>query len=198
VIDSLYEEAMLLSHLVDDLQELSLAEAGQIRLERQAVALRDVVDRAVGPFGSRAETEGIALTVDLPEDLPLVDVDPRRIGQVLRNLLDNGLTHTSAGGEVGVVARVLHPEPGRGGAGWVEVTVQDTGSGVSGEDLPYIFERFYRADRSRSRATGGAGLGLAIARQLVEVHGGGIEVESTLGQGTQFTFTLPVDSVSIA
>jgi signal transduction histidine kinase len=192
VIDSLYEEAMLLKHLVDDLQDLSLAEAGQLRLERQAVALCDVVDRAVGPFGSRAEAEGIALKIDLPEDLPLVDVDPRRIGQVLRNLLDNGLTHTPAGGKVGVAVRVLRPEPGQRDDGWIEVTVQDTGSGISVEDLPYVFERFYRADRSRSRATGGAGLGLAIARQLVEAHGGRIAVESTLGQGTHFTFTLPV------
>ena len=183
---------MLLNHLVDDLQELSLAEAGQLRLERKQVALCDLVDRAVGAFGSRAEAKGIALTVDLPKDLPLLDVDPRRIGQVLRNLLDNALTHTPTGGEVGVAARVFRPELGQGGDGWVEVTVQDTGGGISVENLPYVFERFYRADRSRSRATGGAGLGLAIARQLVEVHGGRIEVESTPGQGAQFTFTLPV------
>jgi signal transduction histidine kinase len=192
VIESLYEEAMLLNHLVDDLQELSLAEAGQLGLERQQVALCDVVDRAVGAFGSRAEVKGVGLPVDLPEDLPLVDVDPRRIGQVLRNLLDNALTHTPTGGEVGVAARVSHPEPSRRSGGWVEVTVWDTGGGISVEDLPYDFERFYRADRSRSRATGGAGLGLAIAKQLVEAHGGRIEVESTLGQGTRFTFTLPV------
>ncbi len=192
VINSLYEEAMFLNHLVDDLQELSLAEAGQLKLERQAVALCDVVDGAVGAFGPRAEAEGIALAVDLPEDLRLVDVDPRRIGQVLRNLLDNGLTHTPEGGEVGVAARVLRSEPGQGGDGWVEVTMWDTGGGIPVEDLPYVFERFYRADRSRSRATGGAGLGLAIARQLVEVHGGRIEVESAPGRGTWFTFTLPV------
>jgi len=184
VIDSLHEEAMLLNHLVDDLQELSLAEAGQLRLKRQPVALADVVDRAVGAFGSRVEAEGIALQVDLPEDLPPVDIDPRRIGQVVRNLLDNGLTHTSLGGEVGVSARVSKQ--------WVEVKVWDTGAGIAVEDLPYVFERFYRVDKSRSRATGGAGLGLAIARQLVKAHGGQIEVQSEIGQGTQFTFTLPV------
>jgi signal transduction histidine kinase len=184
VIDSLHEEAMLLHHLVDDLQELSLAEAGGLTLERRPLVLADVVDRATRAVRPRAETEGVALRVDLSEDLPLVDVDPRRIGQVLRNLLDNGLTHTRPGGEILVDARA--------GDEWVEVGVRDTGAGIAAEDLPHVFERFYRADRSRSRATGGAGLGLAIARQLVEAHGGRIEVESEIGQGTRFTFTLPV------
>lgn len=219
VIDSLHEEAMLLNHLVDDLRDLSLAEAGQLKLERQPVALADVVDRAIGAVRPRAEAERVALQIDLPEDLPLVDVDSQRIGQVFRNLLDNGLTHTPPGGEVGVAARATCPEPGGGlGAGvrlsskggaqssskgrrsdaWIEVRVWDTGVGIAVEDLPYIFERFYRADKSRSRATGGAGLGLAIVRQLVEAHGGRIEVESEIGRGTeagrgtQFTFTLPV------
>jgi signal transduction histidine kinase len=184
VIDSLHEEAMLLSHLVEDLQELSLAEAGGLTLERQPVALSDVVDGAIGAARPRAEAEGIALRADLSEDLPLVDVDPRRIGQVLRNLLDNGLTHTGPGGEIVVGART--------GDEWVEVGVRDTGAGIAAEDLPHVFDRFYRADRSRSRATGGAGLGLAIVKQLVEAHGGRIEVQSELGQGTRFTFTLPV------
>jgi signal transduction histidine kinase len=183
IIDSLYEEAMLLNRMVDDLQELSLAEAGQLRLKRQPVALADVVDRAVEAVRPRAEAEEIRLQVDLPEDF-LVDVDPQRIGQVLRNLLDNGLTHTPPGGEVGVVARASDQ--------WVEVSVQDTGSGIAAEDLPYVFERFYRADRSRSRATGGAGLGLAIAKQLVEAHGGRIWVESTEGEGSTFTLALPI------
>jgi signal transduction histidine kinase len=102
----------------------------------------------------------------------------------LRNLLENGLTHTPPGGKIAVAAHANDE--------WVEVKVQDTGTGIAAEDLPYVFERFYRADKSRSRATGGAGLGLAIARQLVEAHGGWIEVESEVGQGTQFTFTLPV------
>jgi len=186
IIDSLHAEAMLLSRLVDDLQELSLAEAGQLRLERQPVALADVVDRAVEAIRLRAEARGVALRVNLPEDL-LVDIDPQRIGQVLRNLLENALTHTPSGGEIAVAA---HDE-----GQWVRVSVRDTGSGIAAEDLPYVFERFYRADKSRSRATGGAGLGLAIARQLVEAHGGRIEVESAIGQGTQFTFTLPVAEI---
>ena len=243
IIDSLYEEAMLLNRLVNDLQELSLAEAGQLKLECRPVALADVVNRAVEAVRARAEDKGIELQVDLPEDLPLVDIDPQRIGQVLRNLLDNALTHTPPGGEIAIAASV-HPslkgrgrgrvglrqtrgfatDPGdtqfatstptptlplRGGGGerilaldqnrWVAVSVRDAGSGIAAEDLPHVFERFYRSDKSRSRDTGGAGLGLAIARQLVQAHGGQIEVESrgepswsSITEGTRFTFTLPV------
>jgi signal transduction histidine kinase len=182
IVDSLHGEAMLLNRLVDDLQELFLAEAGHLKLERQPVALADIVDRAVEAVRPRAEAEEIRLQVDLPEDL-LVGVDPQRIGQVLRNLLENALLHTLPGGEIAVAARTEGQ--------WVEVSVRDTGSGIAAEDLPYVFERFYRADKSRSRATGGAGLGLAIARQLVEAHGGRIWVESTQGEGTTFTFALP-------
>ncbi len=184
IIDSLHEEAMLLNRLVDDLQELALAEAGQLRLERQPVAPADLVNRAMEAARAQAAAGGITLQADLPADLPLVDVDPQRIGQVLGNLLSNALTHTPSGGEVVVAAQARESE--------VELSVSDTGEGILPDHLPYIFERFYRADKSRSRATGGTGLGLAIARQLVEAHGGRIEVESEVGRGTQFTFTLPV------
>lgn len=187
VIASLYEEAMHLNHLVDDLQELSLAEAGKLRLQRQPVALADVVNKAIAAIRARAQAEGIELQIDVSEDLPLVDIDPQRIGQVLRNLLDNALRHTPSGGEITIAAHADDQQ--------VTVSVRDTGSGIAPEDLPYVFERFYRADKSRSRATGGAGLGLAIARQLVEAHGGRIDVQSEVGHGTQFTFTLPVAEV---
>jgi len=184
VIDSLHEEAMLLNRLVDDLQELALAEAGRLELERQSVAPADLVNRAMEAARAQAAASGITLQVDLPADLSLVDVDPQRIGQVLGNLLSNALTHTPSGGEVVVAAQARESE--------VELSVSDTGEGILPEHLPYIFERFYRADKSRSRATGGTGLGLAIARQLVEAHGGRIEVESEVGQGAVFTFTLPI------
>ncbi len=187
VIDSLHEEAMLLNRLVDDLQELALAEAGQLKLECQPVAPADLVNRAIEAVRAQATAGGITLQTDLPADLPLVDVDPQRIGQVLGNLLNNALTHTPSGREIVVAARPGESE--------VEVSVSDTGEGIPPEHLPYIFERFYRADKSRSRATGGTGLGLAIAKQLVEAHGGRIEVESEVGRGTQFTFILPVSEV---
>jgi signal transduction histidine kinase len=188
IVESLHEEALLLNHLIDDLQELSLAEAGQLRLERQPVAAADLVSQAVKAATPRAEAGQVALRVDVPGNLPLVDVDVRRVGQVLRNLLDNALSHTPAGGEVAVVARA--------GDEGVEMSVRDTGSGIDSADIPYIFERFYRADKSRSRDTGGVGLGLAIARQLVEAHGGKIAVESEPGKGTRFSFVLPLADTS--
>jgi signal transduction histidine kinase len=199
VVDSLHEEAMLLTRLVDDLQELALAEAGQLKLERRPVTPADLVNRALEAVRAQTAAKGIALLADLPEDLPLVDVDPQRIGQVLGNLLSNALTHTPSGGEVVVAARRC-PETSRrvveGARGSeIEVSVRDTGEGISPEHLPYIFERFYRVDKSRSRATGGTGLGLAIAKQLVEAHGGRIGMESEVGRGTQFTFTLPIAEV---
>ncbi|MFQ6117591.1 MAG: sensor histidine kinase, partial [Candidatus Bipolaricaulia bacterium] len=134
---------------------------------------------------SQVEEKGLKLKVDLPEALPLVDVDPQRIVQVLRNLLANAVNHTPSNGRITVA--VKHS------GGEIEVSVSDTGEGISPEDLPYIFERFYRADKSRSRATGGAGLGLTIAKQLIETHGGRIWAESVSGQGATFVFALPLN-----
>jgi two-component system sensor histidine kinase BaeS len=113
-----------------------------------------------------------------------VDVDPGRIGQVLRNLLNNAVAHTPAGGHIAVYAAVVGLQ--------IAVAVCDTGAGISPDDLPHVFDRFYRADRARARQTGGAGLGLAIARHLVTAHGGAISVESAPGQGATFTFTVPI------
>jgi signal transduction histidine kinase len=187
-IDSLYEEAMLLKRLIDDLQDLTLAEAGQLTLKRQPVAIEDVVRRAVDSVRSQAEAKGLQLKIVLADELPLVDADPQRIVQVLINLLKNAANHTPAGEEITASAAIQDQ--------WIEIRVSDTGEGISPEDLPYIFERFYRADRSRSRATGGAGLGLTIAKQLVEAHGGRIWAESTLGKGTTVHFTVPLASDS--
>ena len=125
-----------------------------------------------------------------PADLPPVDADPGRVGQVLRNLLNNAIIHTPTGGAITLSAR---PD-----AGFVAVSMDDTGAGIPPEHLPNVFERFYRADRSRARATGGAGLGLAIVKQLVTAHGGSVTVESAVGQGSTFTFTLPVAAIDHA
>jgi len=184
LIDSVHEEVMMLNRLVDDLQELALAEAGQLHLIRQPVALAEVVEQVVNLFRSRAAAKGLTIGVDLPADLPTVDADPNRVGQILRNLLANALTYTPPGGKITVLARALDSE--------IEVRVQDTGVGIAPEHLPHVFDRFYRADRSRTRTTGGAGLGLAIVKQLVEAHSGRIWVESERGKGTTFIFTLPV------
>ena len=186
LVDSLYEEAMLLSRLVDDLQELALAEAGQLRLVRESVDLAEVVQQAVHSFQPQADAKGLAIETELPPGLPAVNADRQRVGQVLRNLLRNAVAYTPAGGQITVSARLVGAE--------VEVAVRDTGVGIAPEHLPYIFERFYRADRSRTRSTGGAGLGLTIVKQLVEAHGGHVDVESQVGAGSTFLFTLPVAS----
>jgi signal transduction histidine kinase len=184
LIDSLYEESLLLSRLVEDLQELALAEAGQLRLARAPLALGPVLSQAAASAGAQASEKGLALEVAVTPDLPAVLADRERVGQVLRNLLQNAIRHTPAGGRIGL-------EAGAAGAA-VEVRVRDSGAGIAAEDLPYVFERFYRADRSRSRTTGGTGLGLAIVKQLVAAHGGEVTVESAPGAGSTFTFTLPV------
>ncbi|MDQ3930785.1 MAG: ATP-binding protein, partial [Chloroflexota bacterium] len=187
-IESLHEEAILLSRLVDDLQELELAEAGQLRLVRQQVSLVEIIERAVSAAQAILQERGLTLQVDVSTDLPTIHADPDRIGQVLRNLLRNAITHTPHGGEVRVVARLA--------GGQVEVSVRDTGRGIPSKHLPHIFERFFRADRSRARATGGTGLGLAIVKQLVELHGGRVWAKSTQGEGSTFAFTLPVKNIS--
>jgi signal transduction histidine kinase len=184
VIASLHEEAMLLTRLVEDLQELELAEAGKLKLVRQQVDPGEIVEKAVTASQAAAAEKEITLRTELPSELPTVDADPERIGQVLRNLLNNAITHTPAGGSVDVTAHTV--------GGEIEMSVRDTGPGISAEHLPHIFDRFYRADQSRARSTGGAGLGLAIVKELVEMHGGHVRAESTPGHGAAFYFTLPV------
>jgi len=184
VIRSLNEEAALLSRLVNELQELSLAEAGELKLVYQTENITDLVKQAVAPWQPQLTAGEICLLLELPDNLPLVNIDWQRVNQVLHNILENAVAHTPKGGTINVAARV------RGK--WVEVSVSDTGEGIPAEDLPHIFERFYRVDKSRARATGGSGLGLTIAKRLIEAHGGTISVQSKVGEGSRFSFTLPV------
>jgi signal transduction histidine kinase len=182
-IRSLYEEASLLSQLVDDLQELSLAEAGELKLVCQAEDIGELIRQAVIAVEAQKRAKEVSLAVELPE-LPLVNIDSRRIGEVLRNLLENAVAHTGKGDTITVTARQLDR--------LIEISVADTGEGIPAKELPNIFERFYRVDKSRARATGGSGLGLTIARRLVEAHGGSIDVQSEPGKGSRFAFTVPV------
>jgi signal transduction histidine kinase len=161
-IASIHEDAATLAHLVDDLQQLSLADAGALRLELAAVAVADIIERALNGLGA----EGIAITVDVPADL-MIRADARRLVQVVRNLVVNALAFASGTVAISAAAAGSH----------VEIRVADDGLGVPPEHTERIFDRFYRADPSRSRVTGGAGLGLAIARQLVELHGGTLRYE---------------------
>ena len=177
------QQVRQLETLIEDLFELSRLDAGAPRLDRSAVSVAALVDETVEGVRVQAEAAGIRLTAQGDRDLPYVEVDAQRIRRVLLNLLANAIHHTPAGGEIMVIARRQDET--------VRISVRDTGAGIEADDLPHIFESFYRGEKSRSRLHGGAGLGLAIARGLVEAHGGRIGVESGPGEGTTVSFTLP-------
>ena len=187
LLASLHEEAVLLQRLVDDMQTLSLAEAGRLPLAAVPLDLAALAEQVVGAFRLTAEVAGVALAGPAERPgLPPVDADPVRLRQVLANLVANALRHTPPGGQVTVRAALAGD-----GHGDVALTVADTGEGIAARHLPHVFERFWRADSSRTRDTGGSGLGLAICRQLVDLHGGSLAVESTFGEGSTFTIRLP-------
>jgi len=177
-----YEETLHLGKLIDDLRELALAEAGELRLDREkidvGVLVRQIIDATVPALDGAPEVqtrvEGTAEAM----------VDPKRLRQIIANLLGNALRYTPSGGAVDVAVRQRDGE--------VEVSVSDTGPGISPKDLDHLFERFYRGDASRNRAVGGSGLGLAIVRQWVEAHGGRVWAENRAEGGARFTFRLPI------
>jgi two-component system OmpR family sensor kinase/two-component system sensor histidine kinase BaeS len=178
------DETRLLARLVDDLQTLSLAEAGQLPLHPTRFPLADLLSDAATGYESRAAAQNIDLRVDTPDQSLEMEADYDRLLQVLGNLLTNALHHTPEKGTI-----TLHGETIEDG---VRITVSDTGAGIPAEDLPYIFDRFWRGDKSRTRTEGSSGLGLAITKQLVLAHGGTISAESEEGQGTNFTIELPM------
>jgi signal transduction histidine kinase len=183
-IRSLNEEASSLSRLVDDLQEVSLADAGEIKLIMQPEEISRPINEAVSALKPKAASRGLTMATELPAGLPAVNIDAHRIKQVMLNLLENAIAHTEAGGSIKVSAMEREDR--------IFISVADTGEGIPEKDLSLIFERFYRVDKSRTRATGGTGLGLTIAKRLVEAHGGTIEVRSQLGRGSTFTIAIPV------
>jgi len=188
-ISHLYDETRLLSRLVDDLRELALADAGQLRLDLCETDVVEIISYAIDCFGPAADSKEVALTGCLPGHLAAVRADADRVAQILRNLLVNALRHTPSGGSVTVSARQTE--------GAVYVSVSDTGEGIDPDDLPHVFERFWRADPARTRTDdeargSGTGLGLAVAQSLVEAMRGRIGVESIPGEGSTFWFTLPL------
>jgi len=177
------KEVLLLDRLVEDLHELALAEAGELRLERGPTDLLKLIERFAARIRPQLEEQGLALLLHLPEGLAKLNLDGDRIEQVLHNLVGNAMRYTPEGGRVTIAVEDRGQE--------VVVSVADTGRGIPKEQLPYIFERFYRGEPSRSRRGGGAGLGLAIAKGLVEAHGGRIWAESEPGKGMEISFALP-------
>ncbi len=186
-IDTIHQQVLHLAHLVEDLRLLALMEAGALRLDREPDSLEDLLGRSVEAVRPRAESGGISLSLEIPRDFPLVMMDRTRISQVVANLLDNAMFHTPAGGRVKVEAEVIQGT-------WAAVAVTDTGEGIPPEETQLVFERFHRVDPSRARSTGGVGLGLTIAKQLIEAHGGSIHAESPPGAGSRFIFELPLAS----
>ncbi|MBO9555032.1 MAG: HAMP domain-containing histidine kinase [Cellulomonas sp.] len=183
-VEVLRAQTSRLTRLATDLSAVTQVESGTLVLDRRRVAPRLLVDTAVSAVRARADDAGIALVRRVATQLPVLEVDVDRIGQVLANLLDNAIRHTPAGGTVTVSAE-------RSAAG-VRLSVDDTGEGIDEEHLPYVFERFYRADTARDRAHGGSGIGLAIAKALVQAHGGSVSARSAgPGRGSTFAVDLP-------
>ncbi len=185
-VSSLLEEAVLLQHIIDDLQDLAEADAGALRLHPEPVEVRELLGQVAAAHQARAEGAGVTLVVEAAAPGPELCADPVRLRQAVGNLVSNAVRHTPRGGRVTLRAYAVDA-----GGGTVLVEVADTGSGIPARDLPHVFDRFWRAEKSRSRRTGGSGLGLAIVRKLVEAHGGTVEAASTEGEGSTFVLRLP-------
>jgi signal transduction histidine kinase len=185
-LDVIHRQSEQLSRLIDDLFLLSTTESGALSLGLRPVRLGEVIDEVVSSIQPAARTERrVSLLTDFEPDLPPVLADRQRVAQVIANLVRNAVRHTPEGGLVAVRAARTDDR-------LVVVSVEDTGEGIPLDQLEHIFERFYRADPSRDRASGGAGLGLAIVRELVSAMGGDVSVDSIVGEGSRFSFTLPL------
>lgn len=183
-LSSIRSDVASMNRLIDDLFELAQLDAGGLTLDKVPVSLSDLISDVLERLRVLAEQRGVSLEGQVESQIDPVTIDPQKIERVLVNLIGNAIRHTPAGGQVTIDAR-RQTSPAR-----VRVSVSDTGEGITAEDLPHIFERFYRGEKSRSRSRGGAGLGLAIAKGIVEAHGGSIAASSRAGEGSTFTFTL--------
>jgi two-component system phosphate regulon sensor histidine kinase PhoR len=200
MLSQMAQEVDAITQLVDELHELSQIESGRVALQLVPSSLASVASRALERIRPQAERKRITTSAAGTDGLPLILMDDDRIGQVLLNLLHNAVKFTPEGGEIHVAARIVAPDaagavllaPGHPAGEWLLVQVSDSGIGIPAQDLPRIFERFYKVDRARTRNSGGTGLGLAIAKHLVEGHGGRIWASSTEGKGSTFSFTLPL------
>ncbi|WP_320784644.1 HAMP domain-containing sensor histidine kinase [Streptomyces sp. CRN 30] len=181
-VASLLDEAVQLQHIIDDLQDLAAADAGALRLHHEPVRIDELLTQVAAAHQAGADTAGVTLEVIAGAPVPLT-ADPVRLRQAVGNLVSNAVRHTPTGGRVTLSAYADGQE--------TAIDVTDTGSGIAATDLPHVFDRFWRAEKSRNRRTGGSGLGLAIVRKLTEAHGGTVNATSTEGQGSVFTLRLP-------
>ncbi len=189
---AIHTETLLLSRLLDDLRDLSLAEEKQLKLEVKQENIGYIIRQVAEMFRPRASEESKHLSVELKEDLTPVLIDRDRVSQVLYNLIANAFQYTSKGDYIRIGAHLDTTIGGGVDNPVVLVSVEDTGEGISENDLPYVFDHFYRVDESRSRVSGGSGIGLAIVKHLIETHGGRVWAKSEPGKGSTFFFTLPV------
>lgn len=174
-----------MSRLVTDLLDLARMESGHMSLYKEDVPLVAVIERMTHKFDQTAKEKHVRLHIETNfSDETLISIDEDRIEQVLTNLIDNAIRHTPADGSVTVS---IENEQN-----YAKIQIKDTGQGIPQDDLPYVFERFYKADKARTRSKGGTGLGLAITKNIVEAHNGRILVDSVEQQGTTFTFYLPL------
>ncbi|MGE5701475.1 MAG: ATP-binding protein [Clostridia bacterium] len=178
----IYDESVRMTKLVNELLDLARMEAGHVELHQETIRLKPYIERIYRKFTNVGRERGVQIQLEIDTSMEMFDLDPDRIEQVLTNLIDNALRHTPQAGVVRISIR---------GDDDLVLEVSDTGSGIPEEDLPFIFERFYKADKARTRGRAGTGLGLAIAKNIVEAHNGTINVQSKRGEGTTFTIHLP-------
>jgi signal transduction histidine kinase len=187
-INTIHQQVKHLNNLVEDVRTLALAESHKLQLDIQLHSITEVLKRCVEDFRAQVESKEISLTVLTDPDIPAIPIDRTRISQVVDNLLQNAISHTPSGGEVKVSAQKTGHER-------IRVSIADTGSGIPEESLPFVFDRFYRANQARAIDTGGSGLGLAIAKELVEAHGGIIHAENNTDKGSRFVFELSLSGM---
>jgi len=187
-LSALHDKILLTTRLVQDLHQLALADSGQLSMQPRPCSVEAILDTILETIGVQMEDEGILLRRDIAQDLPSVEVDAQRIEQVLLNLLANAIRHTPLGGSILVRAEQVDDS--------VQVSICDSGPGLSETDLERVFDRFYRADEARTGDDTGAGLGLSIAKALIEAHGGRIWAENAPHAGACFSFTLPIPNLA--
>ncbi len=187
-INSLYEETFQLNRMIRDLRDLTLAEAGQLPLEKKPGDINGLISRVLLMLEPLAEEKNIALVSKLGR-IPEIIIDTDRIAQVFYNLITNALRYTTKNGKITISTDVVRKD----GRKWIKIEVADNGIGIFPQDLPFIFDHFYRVDKSRDKQSGGSGIGLAIVKQLIENHGGTVEVVSERGKGSTFFMYLPFE-----